>query len=118
MSKTNIAIPFNEEKLSVLEFALKKENTTTQEKMEKALEALYERVVPEPLREYVESRITPAAKPKRPAKPAVPIPAPLPDIRYTAPEGMAASRLALSRLAPPPLPFLPARLRRSHSVTA
>ena len=72
MSKTNIAIPFDEEKLSVLEFALKKENTTTQEKMEKALDALYERVVPEPLREYVESRITPAAKPKRPAKPAVP----------------------------------------------
>ena len=28
-----------------------------------------------------------------PAKPAVPIPAPLPDIRYTALEGMAASRL-------------------------
>lgn len=72
MSKTNIAIPFDEEKLSVLEFALKKEITTTQEKIEKALEALYERVVPEPLREYVESRITPAAKPKRPAKSAAP----------------------------------------------
>ena len=47
MSKTNIAIPFNEEKLSVLEFALKKENTTTQEKMEKALVALFVRFVPE-----------------------------------------------------------------------
>ena len=42
-----------------------------------------------------------------PAKPAVPIPALLPDIRYTAPEGIADSRLALSRLAPTATPVPP-----------
>lgn len=72
MSKTNITIPFDEEKLSALDFALRKENVTAQQKIEKAVDALYERVVPEPLREYIDSRLTPAAKPKRTVKPAAP----------------------------------------------
>lgn len=72
MSKTNITIPFDEEKLSALDFALRKENVTAQQKIEKAVDALYERVVPEPLREYIDSRLTPAGKPKRAVKPAAP----------------------------------------------
>lgn len=71
MSKTNITITFDEEKLSALDFALRKENVTAQQKIEKAVDALYERVVPEPLREYIDSRLTPAAKPKRAVKTAL-----------------------------------------------
>lgn len=70
MSKTNITIPFDEEKLSALDFSLGKENSTAQQKMEQALTELYEKVVPAPLREYLDSKVAPAAKPKRPARQA------------------------------------------------
>ena len=41
--------------------------------MESALNAAYEKTVPEPLREYLDSKAGPAAaKPKRPVKPATP----------------------------------------------
>ena len=43
--------------------------------MEKTLRELYEAEVPEPLREYLDSKAAPAAvKPKRPVKPAAPKP--------------------------------------------
>lgn len=68
MSKTNITIPFDEEKLSALDFSLGKENSTAQQKMEQALTELYEQAVPAPLREYLDSKAAPAAKPKRPLR--------------------------------------------------
>lgn len=68
MSKTNITIPFDEEKLSALDFSLGKENSTAQQKMEQALADLYEKAVPAPLREYLDSKATPTAKPKRPPR--------------------------------------------------
>lgn len=72
MSKTNITIPFDEEKLSALDFSLQKENTTAQQRMEKDLAELYEKSVPEPLREYLDSKSAPAAKSKRPTKSPAP----------------------------------------------
>ena len=76
MSKTNITIPFDEDKLSALDFSLQKENTTAQQRMEKDLAELYEKSVPEPLREYLDSKSTPAAKSKRQVKaPALKMPA-------------------------------------------
>ena len=72
MSKTNITIPFDEEKLSALDFTLQKENTTAQQRMEIHLAELYEKSVPEPLREYLDSKSAPAAKPKRPVKSPAP----------------------------------------------
>lgn len=71
MKKVNISIAFEDEKLNALEFSLKKENSSVQKRMDDALKELYEKTVPEPVREYLDSKSVPAApKPKRPAKPA------------------------------------------------
>ena len=69
---SEIKLAFDDEKLHALEFSLQKENTTVQECMDKALQQLYEKTVPEPLREYVESKAAPAPKAKRPSRPATP----------------------------------------------
>lgn len=75
MKKENIMIPFESEQLAALDFSLKKKNTSVQAQMEKTLRELYEAEVPEPLREYLDSKAAPAAvKPKRPVKPAAPKP--------------------------------------------
>ena len=73
MKKISITISFEDEKLDALEFSLRKENTSVQAKMDEALRQLYERTVPEPVREYLDSRATPPSvsrpRPKRPPKP-------------------------------------------------
>lgn len=75
MKKVNINISFEDEMLDALEFSLKKENASVQGRMEDALKALYEKTVPEPVREYLDSKAAPtAAKSKRPAKPTAPKP--------------------------------------------
>ena len=51
---------------------MKKENSSVQSRMEDALRQLYEKTVPEPVREYLDSRAAPAPKPKRPPKVAKP----------------------------------------------
>lgn len=76
MSKTNITISFEEEKLSALNFSLGKENSSAQQRMEQTLAELYEKAVPEPLREYLDSKAAPAPKSKRPAKKSAPKAAP------------------------------------------
>lgn len=53
MKKVNITLAFDEDKLD-------------------ALRQLYEKTVPEPVREYLDSRAAPTAKPKRPPKAAKP----------------------------------------------
>lgn len=70
MGMTNITIPFDEEKLSALDFSLSKDRSSAQQKLEQALSTLYEETVPAPLREYLDSKNAPAPKPKRPAKQA------------------------------------------------
>ena len=71
MQKTNITVAFDEAKLDALEFSLKKENSTTvQAWLEKTLADLYEQTVPQPLREYLDSRAAPPPRPKRPSRPA------------------------------------------------
>lgn len=71
MQKTNITVAFEKEKLDALEFSLKKENSTTvQAWLEKTLSELYEQTVPQPLREYLDSRAAPLSRPKRPSRPA------------------------------------------------
>lgn len=68
MEKVNITLVFDDEKLDALTFSLRKKNNTVQQRMEKLLTQLYESEVPEPVREYLDSRAAPAAKPKRPPK--------------------------------------------------
>jgi len=72
MKKVNITLAFDDEKLDALEFSLRKENTSVQSRMDEALQLLYEKTVPEPVREYLDSKATPALKPKRPSRPTAP----------------------------------------------
>ena len=72
MKKATVTIVFDDEKLGALEFSLRKEHSSVQEHLEDALNALYEKTVPEPLREYLDSKAVPAPKPKRTAKSAAP----------------------------------------------
>ena len=74
MEKVNITLAFDDEKLGALEFSLRKEHSSVQEHLEDALNALYEKTVPEPVREYLDSRAAPAARPRRPGRPAKPQP--------------------------------------------
>ena len=61
MKKVNITLTFDDDKLDALEFSLRKEHSSVQEHLEDALNALYEKSVPEPLREYLDSQAAPAA---------------------------------------------------------
>lgn len=72
MSETNITINFDEAKLDALEFALRKQRSSVQRRMVEMLQQLYESEVPEAVREYVDSKAAPAARPKRPAKSVTP----------------------------------------------
>ena len=86
MQKTNITVAFDDEKLDALEFSLKKEGSTTvQAWLDQALAQLYEQTVPQPLREYLESRAAPPPRPKRPSRPA-------PKDRPASPEPTAEQR--------------------------
>lgn len=69
MKKATITVAFDEEKLHALEFSLKKAGSSVQARLEQALGQLYEQTVPAPVREYLDSRVTPAPWPRRPAKP-------------------------------------------------
>ena len=72
MSKIDLTIPFEDEKLDALAHFLKKKSTTPLKELAKTLDTLYEQTVPEEVREYIESRSAPASRPKpKPApKPA------------------------------------------------
>ena len=72
MKKENVTITFESEQLAALEFSLKKKNTSVQAQLEELLKCLYESEVPEPVREYLDSKAVPAPKPKRTAKAATP----------------------------------------------
>ena len=72
MKKATVTVTFDDEKLGALEFSLRKEHSSVQEHLEDALNALYEKTVPEPLREYLDSKVVPAPKTKRTAKSTAP----------------------------------------------
>ena len=56
MKKATVTVTFDDEKLGALEFSLRKDHSSVQEHLEDALNALYEKTVPEPLREYLDSK--------------------------------------------------------------
>lgn len=72
MSETNITINFDAAKLDALEFTLRKQRSSVQRRMAEMLQQLYESEVPEAVREYVDSKTAPAARPRRPAKSITP----------------------------------------------
>ena len=71
MENKNITIGFDAAKLDALEFALRKQRSSVQRRMEEILQQLYESEVPEAVREYVDNKSAPAARPRRPAKASV-----------------------------------------------
>ena len=74
MKKVEITLSFDEEKLEALELVLRKEKTTVKKKLDEALVQLYEQSVPEPVREYLESKSSVKDRPRRPVKPSPPKP--------------------------------------------
>ncbi len=70
MQKVNITLTLDDWKLQTLEFYLKQENTTVQKKLDEAMGQLYEQMVPETVRQFVEG--VSGAKPKRPVPAAKP----------------------------------------------
>ena len=70
LESKNITIGFDAAKLDALEFVLRKQRSSVQ-RMEEVLQQLYESEVPEAVREYVDSKSAPAARPRRPAKASV-----------------------------------------------
>lgn len=90
MKKENVTIPFESEQLVALEFSLKKKNTSVQAQLEELLKCLYESEVPEPVREYLDSRTAPAARPRRPSRPAKPQPREEPPSALAQPVGERA----------------------------
>ena len=67
MDKTEIILRFETERLEALEYHLKKERTSVKKQLDEALQKLYEDKVPEPLREYIDSK-TVSEHPGRPAR--------------------------------------------------
>ena len=74
LESKNITIGFDAAKLDALEFVLRKQRSSVQRRMEDVLQQLYESEVPEAVREYVDSKATPVARPKRPVRAAKPAP--------------------------------------------
>ena len=66
MEKVNVELSFDAEKLEALEYCLEKERTTVKKRRADALQQLYEEKVPEAVREYLERKNSPAARPRRP----------------------------------------------------
>lgn len=64
MKKVNVTISFEDEKLDALQFFMDKENSSPQKELEEALTKIYERYVPDQMREYLDSRSSSAAKDK------------------------------------------------------
>lgn len=70
MNKVPLTFSFEEDKLEAMEVFLKKEGSSVQKKLEETMKKLYEEVVPEPVREFVDAKA--GVKPKRPAPPPKP----------------------------------------------
>lgn len=70
MEKICVTVSMEEERLKALEFVLKKKNSSVQRRMDDALRLLYEKEVPEPIRENVDSLLAPPPRPRRPVRAA------------------------------------------------
>ena len=70
MDKEELTLSFDGERMRALTIYLKMENTTVQEKMDEAMRQLYDKSVPEPVREYLDIISAPAARSKRPPRPS------------------------------------------------
>ena len=85
MEKINLTVSIEDIRLDALQFFLaSKENTTPQEELEKMLVEMYEKYVPAETRQYIDSKLKPAAAPKsRPRRPTPKAPMPTPETTNT-----------------------------------
>ncbi|HEZ7990904.1 MAG TPA: DUF6103 family protein [Ruminococcus sp.] len=67
--KRSVTVNVNEEKLSAIEMYLEQKNTTLAAELDKHIEQLYSKVVPQNVRDFIDmkSMKKPARKPKNPA---------------------------------------------------
>ncbi len=67
--KKSVSISVNEEKLSAVEMYLEQKNTTLAAELDKYVEQLYQKNVPQNVRDFIDmmSAKKPARKPKNPA---------------------------------------------------
>ena len=72
MEKSEITLSFDSERMRALIIYLKMENTTVQEEMDEAMRQLYEKSVPEPVREFLDIVSAPPSRPRRPSRPSQP----------------------------------------------
>lgn len=73
MKKATIQISFDAEKLGAIQQYMGKKDTELLTELEEVMQKLYEKHVPAPVREYIESRdAEEAAKAKNPFRPASP----------------------------------------------
>ncbi len=72
MEKMEITLSFDSERMRALTIYLKMENATVQEKLDEAMRQLYEKTVPEPVREFLDIVSAPPSRPKRPPRPSQP----------------------------------------------
>lgn len=72
MEKSEITLSFDSERMRALTIYLKMENTTVQEKMDEAMRQLYEKSVPEPVREFLDIVSAPPSRPRRPSRSSQP----------------------------------------------
>ena len=82
MEKTELTVTIEPERLDALRYFLSaKEKSTPQRELQRALEELYEKYVPAEMREYLDSKCRPPARPRprRPQKDGRPVPARSPD---------------------------------------
>ena len=73
MEKVDLTVSMNQIRLDALSFYMTaRENTTPQKVLERTLEELYEKYVPAETREYLDSKLKPASKPrpKRTSRPS------------------------------------------------
>ena len=69
MEKTELTVTIEPERLDALRYFLSaKEKSTPQRELQRALEELYEKYVPAEMREYLDSKCRPPARP-RPRRP-------------------------------------------------
>ena len=66
--KVKISVEIDAEKLRAMEMTLGKEHSSVQQYLSRTLDELYEKKVPEPVREFIDGKT--AAKAKRPSRPA------------------------------------------------
>lgn len=69
MRKVTVSVQVDAEKLRAIQFYAGRKDSTVEAELEGCVEKLYEKYVPGPTREYIESMAT-AARPARPSRSA------------------------------------------------